>query len=378
MIDELKDRRARPPKRHFLKFHFGNKAASFLLLRNVLRDPATYSKHPHPEVAAAIMVVDKFQPQIQAFLCNFANAARDLDIDFALKDEFHDCGCKNALLNATASDFNSDGHVLTIDTRRLKWPYLKSLVVKGKKFRLEADRDTVLHDLKTSLSEYVAWGARREPTEAYKLQSWADSVYEKCLENWRRAFNDGVLRSEYLPDGFPGLRAAIKEAQQNLVFLHDDRAPHGLLFACKRWYQREMARYLVDSVVFEDCPQLSGPAVVEKAVQFNLTFGFPTGSGVVYNYGIWKPKKQKFRFIAGTRSPASSVETLNKVALSGPPRQPLYEAHKALVRILQFVEKVLKEKDMERQQKEGIRAYWGIDSVLAFTLLVRSNSDLVL
>jgi len=38
LIDELKDRRARPPKRHFLKFHFGNKAASFLLLRNVLRE----------------------------------------------------------------------------------------------------------------------------------------------------------------------------------------------------------------------------------------------------------------------------------------------------------------------------------------------------
>ena len=60
LIEELKEKRAAPPKRQFLKFHFGNKEASLLLLRNTLRDPEVYSKHPQPEVAASIMVADRF------------------------------------------------------------------------------------------------------------------------------------------------------------------------------------------------------------------------------------------------------------------------------------------------------------------------------
>jgi hypothetical protein len=75
IIEELKERRASPRSRHFLKFHYGHHDAEHLLLRNVLRDPEVYTKHPNPEVAAAIMVCDKFHPQLQAMLCNFAKAS---------------------------------------------------------------------------------------------------------------------------------------------------------------------------------------------------------------------------------------------------------------------------------------------------------------
>ena len=53
-------------------------------------------------------------------------------------------------------------------------------------------------------------------------------------------------------DGFPGLKQAIREAREHLVFLHDDRAPHGLLM---RWYQKEMAKYIQDSSIFLDDPR---------------------------------------------------------------------------------------------------------------------------
>jgi len=164
------------------------------------------------------------------------------------------------------------------------------------------------------------------------------------------------------------------------VFLHDDRAPHGLVLVCKRWYQREMARYLMNAKVFEDCPNLTWNEVVASAKEFNQPRGYVTGSGIVYNYGIWKSKKQNFRFIAGTRS-CSPGEKFTLIPHSGralgPPRQPLYEAHKALVRMLQHIEIVLKQKDQIRQRQEGIHAFWGIDSVSAFTRLVRSHADVI-
>ena len=61
-----------------------------------------------------------------------------------------------------------------------------------------------------------------------------------------------------------------------------------------------MAKYLLDNSVFQDT-ELSWTDVMQIAADFNIKWGFPIEKGVVYNYGIWKPKKQRFRFIAGTR-----------------------------------------------------------------------------
>jgi len=127
----------------------------------------------------------------------------------------------------------------------------------------------------------------------------------------------------------------VRAAQEHLVFLHDDRAPHGLVVVCKRWYQKEMAKYLSDNKVFEACDH-SWEEVERAARVFNQKWGFADGEGVVYNYGIWKPTKKKFRFIAGTRS--KPHDPSNSRRSTGPPRQPLYGAHKELVRLLQQVE----------------------------------------
>ena len=362
----------------FLKFHYGNKLDSKLLLRNVLRDPEVYSKHPQPEVAAAIMVVDRFSPQIQAYLCNFAAAARELDLDKALHDNLSNCCCRSTMWKLLPDDLNPEGHLLTIDSRNLKWPQLKSIVTKGKKFRLEADSDSVLVDLRRTLDDYCVWYCRKYGDSSVKLSTWASEVYARCRINWQRALHGGSNVAEQKPEGYPGLREAIHEAQRNLVFLHDDRAPHGLLMVCKRWYQREMARYLMDSSVFESCANFSWKDIVGMAQNFNVAKSFTTSSGIVYNYGIWKPTKGKFRFIAGTRAPSrDECVGVEVERMLGPPRQPLFDAHKALVKILQHVELVLLEKDQLRQRQEGIRAFWGIDSVFAFTRLVRSHADLV-
>ena len=48
------------------------------------------------------------------------------------------------------------------------------------------------------------------------------------------------------------------------------------------------------------------------------------------------------------------------------------------MRILQLVEDALREKDNIRLSEEGIKAFWGIDSVNAFTRMVRAHSDIVL
>ena len=48
------------------------------------------------------------------------------------------------------------------------------------------------------------------------------------------------------------------------------------------------------------------------------------------------------------------------------------------MRRLKYVEKALKEKDTLRQRGEGIRVFWGIDSISAFMMRVRTHEDIVL
>ena len=140
--------------------------------------------------------------------------------------------------------------------------------------------------------------------------------------------DSGDSSEGHKPEGYPGFKKAISESQQDIVFLHDDRAPHGLVMVCKHWYQNEMAKYLIDASVFENCPNLSWKNVVDFAHEFNVAKGFSTGAGIVYTYGIWKPLKGKFRFIAGTRSPSrDEAPGLELGKMSGPPRQPLFDAH---------------------------------------------------
>ena len=375
LIELVRKQRKEAPERHFLKFMYTNNDARYLNLRQVLRNVEVYKKHPNPEVAAAIMVCDKFAPQWQAWLCNYAKAAEELDIEAARFDPLTNCSCTKALRTQEAEALQG-GHVVSNDSDLLRWPYLRSIATKGKKFRLEGPPDAVLQELRKGLDQYTDWAGRSQPhdmTFQRKLKEWADAVEAQCYTNWQRRRKEAA---DLLPTGYPGLVEQIREAQKDLVFLHDDRAPHGLMFVCKRWYQNQMATYLADTTVFEEVPE-PYEEVIQRLATFNQKWHFPTGSGVVYNYGIWKPLKKKFRFIAGTRKGEAAKQQEKEVKddkPKEPPRQPLYHLNKTLVGLLKSIEEALKEKDERRQQEEGVKAFWGIDSVEAFVRMVRSSA----
>ena len=379
LVELIKAKRKDAPQRQFLKFSYSNNGARFLELRRVLREEGVFKLHPNPDVAAAIMVCDKFAPQWQAWLCNYARVAEDLDLEAARADNLEGCSCRSALRRREDEALH-EGHVVSNDSNLLRWPYLQTLAAKGKKYRLEGPPDTVLHDLRRALNQYTSWAAQNQPNDATfqrKLGEWADAVEARCTANWRQAAVKEILE----PVGFPGLTQQMREAQKELVFLHDDRAPHGLMFVCKRWYQKQMATYLADSSVFEHVAE-PWSSVVSRLTDINKRFDFPTGTGVVYNYGIWKPTKKKFRFIAGTRKNrdvgTDSSSPDDSSITREPPRQPLYALNKALVSVLKHIEKALREKDEIRQLREGIKAFWGIDSVESFVRMVRTHSTDIL
>ena len=379
----LRQRKQDPPARQFLRFKYTHNSARDLQLREVLRDPTVYSKHPDPEVAAAIMLSERFEPQIQALLFNYAEAATELNIQQALTDTLADCKCRECFALLRPGDLGPDGHVCTFDTSHLKWPYLQNLTERGKKFRLPKDAASVAEELDQALQHYLRWATKdcENPRRLQQFQEWADTVRSVALSNWRRAQSKKAMGEM---DGYPGLRKAISEARTHLLFVHDDRAPHGLFIFCKRWYQRNMAEYLNNSSVFQPVAE-SWPQVAARLKSQLAPLGFEVGTGVPYNYGCWKPKKSKFRYIAGTRkatadekpAPPQPAPPADKPKADDIPRSPTYHLSKALVTIYKHAIRTIEELDTIREREVGFKCFWSIDSANAFSRLARLNASFI-
>jgi len=141
-----------------------------------------------------------------------------------------------------------------------------------------------------------------------------------------------------------------------------------------------MAQYLADTGIFEEVvhPWDEVAAGIEDRVK---AFGFKPGDGIPYNYGIWKPKKQRFRYIAGTRtrprpdSAQEGVAQADHTPPPGPPRSPAYHLCKALVTVLDHVANSLQTLNEQLERESGLRCYWPIKSVDQFSRYVRVHAD---
>jgi hypothetical protein len=379
IYDLLKSRREEPPSRQFLRFKFTHNSARDLLLPEVLRNPEVYNAHPEPDTAAAIMVSTSFDPQLASRLLNYTQVAKTLDVAKATSDTLGDCSCRQCFTQLAPSDLSSLGHVCTYDTTNLRWPYLSSITKAGKKLRLPATIDSVTKELDAGIDHYLTWATEKyQGGEKHaKLSRWAEKLRQLAILNWQQSQS----RSPTSTDGYPGLRQAINEAQRHLVFLHDDRAPHGIYMACRRWYEKEMAVYLEDSSVFEAVHE-DWDTISSKIKEKLNTFGFPMGPAIVYNYRIWKPKKGKFRYIAGSRKPDPPAEPDTpqrspanaSPAHPGPPRSPGYFLSKALVAALKHVMQSLRDNDDIRQRDTGLRCFWVFESVGEYARFVRTHA----
>ena len=112
--------------------------------------------------------------------------------------------------------------------------------------------------------------ARGDEERLEKLEVLADAVYKRCKASWEREMQECPSH----PKGYPGLRRT-RKLKSRSAFSWTTRLPNGLVVVCKRWYQKEMAKYLLDNTVFHDT-ELSWTDVVQTAADFNTKRGFPT------------------------------------------------------------------------------------------------------
>ena len=312
--DILRRRRAEKKPRDFIRFWYGNRLAAEMDLPGILRDPAVYRLHPEPEVAAAIMVVHRFAPQIASDLFNYSIwSARPAPLNDLPPDQ---CPCHSQVLPGTTL---VQGHVLSTEVSQLRSPYLQDILAKGKKYRLEQPLPSVLPRLQEGLKQYIDYKtkvARGDQGVEMALERWAKAVVDAA----RLKLQQAASSTHPTPDGYPGLREQLRAAQNALVFGPEDRAPHALFFACGRYYAAQLQDRLEDGGAFitEDRPPAE---VLQDIEKLNEDLGVIHHHRLPYLYGAWKAKKEAFRWIAGTSRVQDERERGEQASRGGGPQE---------------------------------------------------------
>jgi hypothetical protein len=327
-----------------------------------------YKLHPEPDVAAAIMVVHRFAPQVAADLFNYSTwAANSAPMDGGDPTK---CPCHGQVFPGTPL---LEGHVLGTDPACLQSPYLRDILLKGKKYRLQQPLGSVLPRLRDSLDQYIAYKVRATQGDqgyADALGRWAHAVMAAARTRLVQAAIDSVPE----PDGYPGLKQQMQAAKNALVFGPEDRAPHALFYACGRHYASKLHYRLADGGAFfqEERPLAE---VLQTLSQVNTKLKAEHHDRLPYLYSAWKAKKQAFRWIAGTsRVQDAPDERPGQPKEEGAPKNALTDAASSLVPVFQHLFKVLRLKDLESRAQGKPARYWIIEDSDEFVQEFRANA----
>ena len=255
-----------------------------------------------------------------------------------------------------------DGHVMSTEAEHLVSGYLRDILKKGKKYRLQQPVPTVLRRLEEGLAEYVDYKKKKDPDPVTHaaLDRWAEAVRARAKARLAAAARDRPPD----PDGYPGLREQIQAAKRALVFGPEDRAPHGFFFACGRWYADKLNARLGETGAFV-VETSTRDAILGGLRSFNDSLGLKHHDRLPYLYGAWKAKKKAFRWIAGTsrvqdETPRGEGEDPDT---KGPPANALSEVGRVLVKALQHVLRSLRTKDRRGRSHGGPTRYWVAEDV---------------
>ena len=120
-------------------------------------------------------------------------------------------------------------------------------------------------EVKEALDRYIDWYLKKRYDDhtAKALEEWKAAILNQCYANWKR----DTCKSQVSAKTTFG--KALIDAQQHLVFMNDDRAPHNVVIVCKYWYVQKLKAQLADTSVYE--PVTSESKTISCAVMLNGT-----------------------------------------------------------------------------------------------------------
>ena len=340
-------------QREYIKILSAGNHLTQMDLRGILHNPMVTRLHPNPERASKIMVCERYPPNIMARLGNYVRVSCDME-ELQECDSPKQCGCRST--GDWEQNDLTDGHTCSEDFRKLKWHVLRAVLAKGKKYRLPTSEAEAIAEVEEALERYNAWYLKKKTgvqTET-SLEEWKIAILNRCAANWRtKAFGNHISANGILSK-------AIKEAQKNLVFINDDRAPHNVVIVCKRLYLQKLKEQIQDSSVYHLVTSEDKETILHRHAVWNKKWNLEHHQRLPYMYGVYKPTKKNFRWIAGTAKERNEVRSPRK---TGKPRASLYSAANLAVQLLKNIMETLRDISQQRMQNEGRQTCWFVESL---------------
>jgi hypothetical protein len=137
---------------------------------------------------------------------------------------------------------------------------------------------------------------------------------------------------------------------------------------CKQLYLAKLEEQISDTAVFEQVKE-TREEILKRHEAANKRWSCDHFNRLPYLYGVFKPTKRNFRWIAGTSKEADPRP--KKPGEKEKPRASVYAIARRAVGILRVVMDTLRMISSERHRVEGIRTCWYVESLEEVAMQLR-------
>ncbi|XP_056012425.1 uncharacterized protein LOC125681516 [Ostrea edulis] len=215
--------------RQFLKLKFTNKGIDAVNISNILRHKKVQSCIPNYfKFKSTLCISYSYTSTIASKLFNYKQTLQCLDIDPLIRNP-PTCSCSSSSFN-----YSPVGHAITGEVDIVKNKDLKSLILKGPKYREPQSfnwRQNFI-SIMSSVKDYARRWAKYEKEELDTLSEWVKSI-RGILKSRIRHMKTKV-RTIY-PSVFskPEVIKELDRLHEEYVLLPAEKASNNIVFVCK-------------------------------------------------------------------------------------------------------------------------------------------------
>ena len=218
--------------RKFLHLKFDNKGIDAVNVNNILNHKKVQSCiPPYFKMKSTPCISHTYTSTIASKLFNYKQTLQCLDIE-QFRQNPPKCSCSSSPFN-----YSPAGHIITGDVNIVQNEDLRSLILKGPKFREPRSfkwRQNFV-SIMDSVEEYARRWAKSEGEELDTLSEWIKNI-RKLLKS-RIHHLSGKMRTIY-PSVFKNTEVVneLRRLHDNFVLVPADKASNNIVFVCKNYY----------------------------------------------------------------------------------------------------------------------------------------------
>ena len=348
------ERREKAENNFWLKVPWRREEMQVLGLHTLLNAPEVQSLYPISSENGKVKVSYKLSLPIGVLIQNYGKVSKDPDLIQDTPPQVPksiSCTCQQY---KTEHSVDFQGHVATTDPGFIQNERLRSLWLKGRKYRCQAHPQTLMEGFTSGLDNFITTAAKRNRQDSAVFDAWRTKILQVLMTKCDTLFaqENSPSHNFLSKDGDNELQRIHKD----MVVTYADKSSHDFVLCCKHVYKRALWEE-IHSKHYETEPRKSDDIWAEHS-ELSDMMGKPAVNAHRYLYGILKMHKTPtgIRWIAGNqlqdigehakKIPACSLST-TEMMLGGVLRMGMHN---------------LEAKD-KRCRKEGIKRYWVVTNV---------------